>query len=90
MSTPKVTPLVIGYNLPIQNFDFQIQDQGELGVVEFFPGQATTTIYGQEVSGYITPLGKITVAFCLIRRQFCPWSTVLMGNVSSPAVMTGR
>lgn len=52
MTTPKMTPLIIGYNVPIQDFRFQIVDQGDLGQVDFYEGQQTFTIYGKEISGY--------------------------------------
>lgn len=52
MLTPKQTPLIIGYNVPINGFKFEITEQGELGSAVFFPGQVSTTIYGKEISGY--------------------------------------
>jgi hypothetical protein len=52
MLTPKRTPLIIGYNVPINDFRFQIVEQGELGSVYFFPGQVSQTIYDTEISGY--------------------------------------
>jgi len=52
MSTPKRTPLIIGYSVPISEFLFQITDQGELGEAVFLEGQVDTVIYGQEISGY--------------------------------------
>ena len=51
MVTPKQTPLVIGNNVPISNFEFRIEDQGELGKAFFMEGEADTTIFGQVVSG---------------------------------------
>jgi hypothetical protein len=52
MSTPKKTPLVIGYNVPISDFSFDIKAQGDLGEVIFLEGQKDTVIYGQQISGY--------------------------------------
>lgn len=52
MSTPRLTPLVIGYNVPINDFSFDIESQGDLGKVIFLEGQRDTIIYGQQVSGY--------------------------------------
>lgn len=52
MSTPKRTPLIIGYSVPISEFQFQITDQGDLGEAVFLEGQVDTVIYGQEISGY--------------------------------------
>ncbi len=52
MSTPKRTPLIIGYSVPISEFQFQITDQGDLGEAVFLEGQVDTVIYGQPISGY--------------------------------------
>ncbi|MEN0006580.1 MAG: T9SS type A sorting domain-containing protein, partial [Bacteroidota bacterium] len=82
MSTPKLTPLVIGYNVPIQDFRFQIVDQGELGQVEFFEGQQDVSIYGKEVSGfnlivYTPDLGVVSgtdefeIKYCVLDDNNC-------------------
>ncbi len=52
MSTPKQTPLVIGYNVPISNFSFDIVEDPDLGDVLFLEGDVDTTIYGYEIAGY--------------------------------------
>ena len=52
MSTPKITPLVVGYSVPIQQFSFSIVAPPNLGTVAFLPGQVDTTIYGRQVTGY--------------------------------------
>ncbi len=52
LSTPKNTPLVIGYNIPVYNYDFTITVQPLYGTAEFFPGNQTLTINGQTFSGY--------------------------------------
>lgn len=52
MSTPKLTPLVIGYNVPINDFSFTIESQGDLGRVVFLEGQRDTVIYGKHITGY--------------------------------------
>jgi len=52
MSTPKLTPLVVGYSVPIQQFSFSISAQPGLGTAAFLPGQVDTTIYGRQVRGY--------------------------------------
>lgn len=52
MVTPKRTPLVIGNNVPISNFNYQIQAQGTLGIAAIYNGQQTIPIYGQDVEGY--------------------------------------
>lgn len=52
MVTPRYTPLVIGNNVPIDNFEFRIAAQAEMGEAFFLEGEADTTIYGQRISGY--------------------------------------
>ncbi len=52
MSTPKITPLVIGYGVPISNFNFEVNAQPKLGEVVFLEGFRDTTIYGRNISGF--------------------------------------
>ncbi len=52
LSTPKNTPLVIGYNIPVYNYDFTVTVNPLYGTAEFFPGNQTLTINGQTFSGY--------------------------------------
>lgn len=52
MLTPKRTPLIIGYNVPIDGFEFEITEQGELGTAVFLPGDVQTVIYDTEITGY--------------------------------------
>jgi hypothetical protein len=52
MTTPKLTPLVIGYNVPIPDFSFEVTVQPDLGTVSFMQGNVDTMIYGQQVTGY--------------------------------------
>jgi hypothetical protein len=52
MSTPRRTPLLIGYDLPVTSYSFSILEQGALGEVLYLPGQVDTTIYGKLISGY--------------------------------------
>lgn len=52
MSTPKQTPLVIGYNVPITSFSFSIVSQGEHGTVTFLQGSVDTLIYDRQITGY--------------------------------------
>lgn len=52
MSTPKRTPLIIGYDAPIFGFSFEVVDQGDLGEALFLEGEVDTVIHGQVVSGY--------------------------------------
>ncbi len=51
MRTPKQTPLVIGNNVPIDNFQYEIEDQGDLGRAFILQGDRDTTINGQTISG---------------------------------------
>ncbi len=52
MNTPKVTPLVIGNNVPVPNFQFVVTDQADLGQVVLLPGEVDTVIYGRQIKGY--------------------------------------
>ncbi len=52
LTTPKNTPLVIAYNIPVHNYDFTITVNPIYGTAEFFPGNQTLTINGQTFSGY--------------------------------------
>lgn len=52
MSTPKLTPLLIGYDLPVTSYEFSITDQGELGEVLYMPGDVDVEIYGKQITGY--------------------------------------
>ncbi|MEO0341378.1 MAG: Ig-like domain-containing protein, partial [Bacteroidota bacterium] len=51
MSTPKMTPLVIGYYVPIQNFELNIKQQPRLGKLQFLAGKVDTLIYGRQITG---------------------------------------
>ncbi len=52
MATPRATPLVIGNNVPVPNFQFFITDQPDHGQVLLLPGQVDTVIYGRQITGY--------------------------------------
>jgi hypothetical protein len=51
MATPKQTPMIIGYNVPVGTYSFSVSDQGELGEVVFLAGQVDTVIYGTRIRG---------------------------------------
>ena len=51
MATPKQTPLVISYDIPVSNFGFTIKQQGQLGTAIYLPGLADTMIYDQHITG---------------------------------------
>ena len=85
MLTPKRTPLVIGYNVPIQGFKFEITKQGELGSVLFFPGNVSTTIYDTEITGYnlmiyipneevTSGIDQFEVAYCINENDECSFT----------------
>ncbi len=49
--TPKRTPLVLSYDIPVSNFAFEVTQQGELGEISFMPGPVDTEIYGVPIKG---------------------------------------
>lgn len=51
MATPRMTPLVMGYNVPVGTFNFSVAQQGELGTAIFLTGVVDTTIYGASITG---------------------------------------
>lgn len=51
MTTPKRTPLVVGYSVPIESYSFEVVESGELGGTIFLEGAVDTTILGQAVTG---------------------------------------
>ena len=75
MITPKRTPLVIGYNIPVSNFSFDVTNQGEFGTAVFMPGAVDTFIYNQPVKGnniilYI-PNEDVISAYDEFEVQYC-------------------
>jgi type IX secretion system substrate protein/Big-like domain-containing protein/dockerin type I repeat protein len=50
--TPKNTPLVINYDIPIDNFDFTILSQSQYGALQYYPGDTTIEVNNQVVEGY--------------------------------------
>lgn len=85
MLTPKRTPLIIGYNVPIEGFKFQITEQGELGSVIFYPGNVSTTIYDTEITGYNlmvyipnedveSGIDEFEVAYCVSENEDCSFT----------------
>jgi len=52
MSTPKRTPLVIGYSVPIKDFRFELKESAKSGEVVFLQGQVDTTIFNSHITGY--------------------------------------
>lgn len=52
MSTPKRTPLFIGYDLPVTAYEFSVVAEPDFGEVLYLEGYVDTLIYGHQVSGY--------------------------------------
>ena len=51
ISTPKMTPIIIGYNIPVGTFNFSVAQQGGLGTALFLQGSVDTVIYGASIVG---------------------------------------
>lgn len=77
MSTPKLTPLVVGYSVPIADFNFEVVAQGDLGEVVFLPGEVDTTIYGQHITGYnlilYLPNSNVNSGVDEFEIRYCLW-----------------
>ncbi|MEQ8704008.1 MAG: Ig-like domain-containing protein [Phaeodactylibacter sp.] len=75
MSTPKLTPLVVGYSVPIQSYSFDIVESGDLGTTVFLEGAVDTTILGQHITGYnliiYTPNGDVDNGVDEIELEYC-------------------
>lgn len=52
LSTPKNTPLVIAYSIPVYDYNFTIQVEPQYGEAEFFPGYQEVEYNGQTFEGY--------------------------------------
>lgn len=83
LSTPKQTPLIIGYSVPINQFSFAVEAPAELGTVSFLAGPVDTVIYGQQVSGFnivlYTPADGVNSGQDNFELQYCVLSN---GNCS--------
>lgn len=75
MSTPKLTPLVVGYSVPIEAYTFEVIVGGDLGTTEFLAGQVDTVIMGQPISGYnlilYTPNDDVDSGVDDIELKYC-------------------
>ncbi len=81
MSTAKSTPLVIAYNVPIENYTFNIVAQAKQGKVLFFPGSVDQIIAGRRILGYnlllyvpnlgYTGLDAFEVSYCPADSKDC-------------------
>jgi hypothetical protein len=79
MVTPKLTPLIVGYNVPITDFNFDITVEADMGDVEFLPGVVDTMIYGQQVTGYnliiYTPDASVESGMDDFELEYCVTSS---------------
>ncbi len=84
MQTPKQTPLVIGYNVPITNFEFEVKEQAKLGTARFLEGDVDTVIYGQQIRGYNVILyvpdegvssgtDEFEILYCVNKNDVCQY-----------------
>lgn len=51
LTTPGETPLVLRYDIPYQNFNFQTLDPPKHGTMDYYSGYSVQVINGQAVSG---------------------------------------
>ena len=90
--TPKKTPIVIGYNIPVSNFGFEVKDQGELGQAFFLAGAVDTVIFGQPVTGnnivlyvpneeVITGRDEFEIEYCLSSGNGCSYAQAVKVEV---------
>lgn len=75
MATPKNTPMIIGYNVPVSTFSFTVTSQGTLGVTEFLEGEVDTEINGVPIQGnnilIYTPYADVTEGLDEIEITYC-------------------
>lgn len=76
MATPKNTPMIIGYNVPVSTFTFEVTSPGTLGHTLFLEGQVDTIInelpvVGNNIliyipyPGVISGLDELEITYCL-------------------------
>ncbi len=51
LSTPKNTPVILNYDIQIDNYEFNILSQGQSGELVYYPGDTTIIVNTQEISG---------------------------------------
>ncbi|MCB0555890.1 MAG: T9SS type A sorting domain-containing protein [Phaeodactylibacter sp.] len=92
MSTPKLTPLVVGYSVPITQFSFSIEAPADLGTVSFLQGNVDTLIYGQQVTGYnlilyvpnsnvSSGLDDFELKYCVLTNGVCSYEKTVKVDV---------
>ncbi|MEZ4949462.1 MAG: Ig-like domain-containing protein [Saprospiraceae bacterium] len=96
LRTPKATPLVINYNIPLSNYDFTITSQGTKGNTVFYPGNASVNINGRTVNGYNllvyyptgnnSGLDEVELEYCIAGSSVCPTVKLRIDiqNISTP------
>jgi hypothetical protein len=86
--TPKRTPLIIGYSVPIRNFEFAINDEASLGKVRILPGRVDTLINNQRVQGYNlilyipdqnvnSGLDDFEITYCVTKSGECQYRKII-------------
>ena len=85
LQTPKGTPLVVNYNIPLTDFDFNITSNGNLGTAHYFPGHLDTTIAGHNIVGdnlliYFPPTtpgnDEFEITYCVANNTNCPTAKI--------------
>lgn len=88
LRTPKNTPLVINYNIPVDanDFDFTITNNGNIGTVNYYQGHIDTLINGFEVEGdnlliyypnnNALGVDEIELEYCVGGNNNCPTAKV--------------
>ena len=85
LQTPKGTPLVINYNIPLTDFDFNITSNGTIGTALYFSGHRDTIISGQHIVGdnlliYFPPPvpgnDEFEITYCVANNTNCPTAKV--------------
>ena len=75
MATPKETPIIIGYNVPVATFRFEVSAQGELGSAFFLSGEVDTVINGVAITGHnlliYTPDEGVTTGIDEFEITYC-------------------
>ncbi|MEM1215501.1 MAG: Ig-like domain-containing protein [Bacteroidota bacterium] len=78
MATPKATPIIIGYNVPVSTFSFEVTSQGELGLTQFLQADEAYALLGEALpedgnnvlvyipnDGINEGLDEIEITYCL-------------------------
>ena len=91
MTTPKRTPLVIGYYVPIKDFTLQIKEKPRKGQVLFLKGKVDTVLLGRPIQGHnmmvYLPADNMDSGFDEFEISYClsPGSSANGGFISRDA-----